>query len=198
MMDSILMPGAKKALPFSGFLKLGPKRYRLKADSDGAGLKLQSRELDIKTGTIKLDWKGPATAKPKHVIFREGGEFTGAYFDLMSNEKGVEVPAGEYEFFYGIFRNGKGKQVQKFAIVPGKESKKIKVDPGATVTVTMGAPFTFAFKSTQDGSDVNVTGKSVEIFGSAGEHYVMLSDETRSPRSSGANPAPRPAPTSAR
>jgi hypothetical protein len=182
VMDSVLLPGAKKALPFSGFMKLGPKWYRVKADSDGAGLKFQSRELDLKTGTLKLDWKGPATAKPKYMIFKEGGELTGAYFDLMSNEKGVEVPAGEYEFFYGIFRNGKGKQVQKFAVVPGKDNKKIKVDPGATVTVTMGAPFVFQFKSTQDSAEVNVTGKSVEIFGSAGEHYVMLSDETPKPK----------------
>lgn len=182
LFDSMILGAGKRAVPFSGFVKLGPKWYRLKSDSEGYGVKFQARELDIKTGTMKLVWNGPAAFKPKWMIVREVGELSGAFFDLLSNDKGVEVPVGEYELFFGMYRTGKGKQVVKYAVIPGKDAKKIKVDAGASVTITMGAPFHYTFKSTQDASEVTVTGKSVEIQGAAGERYVLLSDETPRPK----------------
>jgi hypothetical protein len=72
--------------------------------------------------------------------------------------------------------------VQKYLVIPGPDTKKITVAPGALTTVNMGAPFTFVYKSTQDGSEISIPGKSVEIRGSAGERYGMLSDVTPRPK----------------
>ncbi|MBI3817623.1 MAG: hypothetical protein HY286_02945 [Planctomycetes bacterium] len=181
-MDSILFPGGKRAMPWSGFVKLGAKWYRLKGDSEQLGAKFQVRELDIKTGTIKANWSGPAAFKPHYLVVTETSEFTGAYFDLLSNDKGVEVPAGEYQFVYGMFRVGKGRNFQKYAIINGDPNKRVKVAAGQTVTVEFGAPFSFAAKSQLDGNEISVTGKSIEIQGQFGERYVRLSDETPHPK----------------
>jgi hypothetical protein len=182
LLDSMVFGASKRALPFSGFVKLGAKWYRVKSDSDGSGAKYQARELDIKTGTVKLVWAGPAAFKPKYMVIREIGEYTGAFFDLMGAEKGLEVPAGDYEFYYGMFRQGKGKQVQKYAVLPAGEPKKISVAPGAVTTINMGAPFKYTVKCSQDGGEVSIAGKTVEIRGSGGERYVMLSEEPPRPK----------------
>ncbi|MFN0206072.1 MAG: hypothetical protein ACKVS6_07125 [Planctomycetota bacterium] len=182
-MDSMLVGSSKKVIPFSGFVKLGPKWYRFKSDSEQLGVKFQSRELDIKTGTLKGVWSGPAAAKPHYLIVKEVGEFTGAYFDLLSGgDKGLEVPAGEYEFVYGVFRSGKGRNQQKYAIVPPADKKKLTVKPGETVTLQLGAPFTFAHKTVMDSSEVSISGKSIEIRGAAGERYVLLTHEIPHPK----------------
>lgn len=182
--DAMLLPGAKKAVPFSGFVKLGAKWHRLKSDSEGLGKKFQVRELDIKTGTLKVVWNGPANWKPHYLMVTETTEFTGAYFDLLSGtDKGIEVPAGEYQFVFGMYRSGKGRNMQKYAIVAPDSPKKYKVDAGQTVTIQLGGPFTFAHKATMDSSDINIPGKSIEIRGGpGGERYVLLSDETPRPK----------------
>lgn len=182
-MDSILIGGAKKAVPFSGFLKLGPKWYRFKPDSDMLGAKFQVRELDIKTGMLKVQWNGPAAFKPHYIVVQEVGEFSGAYFDLLSgSDKGLEVPAGEYEFFYGMYRSGKGRNYQKYAIIPPDQPRKFAVKPGETVTLTLGGPFTFANKTTMDSGEISIQGRSIEIRGAAGERYVLMSHEIPHPK----------------
>lgn len=183
LFDAMLLPGGKKAVPFSGVAKLGAKWYRFKSDSEQLGTKFQVRELDIKTGTLKVNWSGPAAMKPHYLIFAETGEFVGAFFDaLAAGDKGIEVPAGEYQFYYGMFRNGKGRNYQKYAMVAPENAKKFRVEPGKPTVINMGAPFKFVAKTSLDASEVSVTGKSVEIQGADNERYVLLSDETPRPK----------------
>lgn len=182
LLDSMVVGGGKRAVPYSGFVKLGPKWYRIKSDSDGSGAKFQARELDVKTGTVKLTWAGPANYRPRYIVIRETGDYAGAYFDLAGSDKGVEVPAGDYEFYYGVFRAGKGKNLQKYAVLPTAASKKIHVEPGSVTTLTMGAPFQFQFKLSQEGQEITIPGRSIEIRGSGGERYVLLSDEVPRPK----------------
>ncbi len=182
LMDTMLIGSGKRAVPFSSYVKFGKDWYRLKSDSDGLGQKFLARQAVVPTGKLKFVWKGPSDVSPSFVIVREVGEFAGAYFDLAATgARGLEVPAGDYEFFYGLWRTGKGKQTQKYVIIPMGEPAKIKLAAGGTETLTLGAPFQFAFKASQDGQEVRIAGKSVEIRGGHGERYVLLSDHIPRP-----------------
>jgi len=193
LVDSMIVGAGTRAVPYSAFLKVGAKWYRLKADSAGWGKNFIARELaPMDTGTLKLEWSGPVAYKPKFMIVRETGEFSGAYFDLAASDKGVEVPVGEYEFLVGTFRNGKSKQMQKYAVIAEKEMKTFKVTKGQVTSVKMGGPFKYVAKVKQDGGEVSIKGRDVDIRGAAGERYVNLSDETPKPKVEWRKPGGKP------
>lgn len=180
--DSMRIGGDKHLLPFSRYVKLGDNWYRLRVLRNNE--RLNYRPLDpatVPTGRIVLKWKGPSKAKPKHVIVREMGFFKGAAFDLVAGgRKGVEVPIGEYEIFYGRIYNGKAPRASYSVLLKGK-SPSIKVEAGKTVTVQMGAPFHLEFEKKQEGRNIVMDSSTFWIRGNFGVKYTSLMPEVLEP-----------------
>ena len=161
--DSVLFGKDKRAQPFSEFMKLGDKWYQLAVSK--AGLELQATEVPIKTGTVKLSFKG---GKPTWCILRGAGKYENSYFDITS---GAELPVGKYTLFYGELRKGKKQQMIKTLILPGEGMEKFEVMEGKTTTVKLGGPFSFDFKFEEDEANLNLIGNTVVVVGAAGERY---------------------------
>lgn len=168
--DSMLLPGMKSPVPFSDFIKVGDGYYKFKF----TGMTARVRQLDMsKTplGMLRLEFKGPASAKPRHLIVGERSAFVGAYFDLAANPKGVEVPAGKYQIIGGLIVTGSGPRMRSASIGMGK-APLIDVKPGEEAKIVMGAPYTFEFTYVANPARVNVDGMSVKVHGAGGEVYL--------------------------
>ncbi|HKE00925.1 MAG TPA: hypothetical protein VKE69_07945 [Planctomycetota bacterium] len=182
-MDSMAVGTSKHAVPASSLVKVGPKWFRVSFGEGSAAKQARAREAAVKTGTVKIAWNGTAELKPTWIVVRQKDDPGGVYFDIAAGgDKGVEVPAGEYELVYGLYRSGKGKQVQKYVVLPASETApKVAVEAGKVATMTFGGPFTFACKPTQDSNEVHILGRSVEIRGANQERYVLLSNHIPKP-----------------
>lgn len=168
--DSMILGTSKRALPFSEFVEVGGKWYRLAVDTSGRDLTAQP--IAQKTGFLKLDFKGAGVMPSVLIVQGAAGELEKALFDLAEGgAKGIAVPVGEYKLLYGQLRKGKKKQVQKCLILPGKTTTTWKVRDGETTLVELGAPFNFDFKAVHDGEKVTIEGASVRVVGKASERY---------------------------
>ncbi|HKB16789.1 MAG TPA: hypothetical protein VKF62_12040, partial [Planctomycetota bacterium] len=178
--DAIQIGKGARPVPASSVIELEGKLCRLRLDAEGGKPTAKLRELAVPTAVLKLDARGPATAKPAHLIVRETGEFSGSYFDLAASPKGALVPAGTYQIVGGLIRIGKGPSTQKVSILKGK-SEPFTVAAGETKTVAIGKPYKFEFqvsKSTVAGETrYKLEGKLLTVYGSAGERYERFWDE---------------------
>lgn len=167
-LDCIVIGTSKRARPWSEFQEIAGKWYKLEQSTSGKELK--ATPVKLETGVVKLDYKGPTP--PAWVILRGSSETKDSFFDLVEGgTKGVTVPAGRYTLFYGEVRKGKKRQAQKALILPSKTAASIDVTKGATTIVTLGAPFTLEYKSSNIDGKISIDGKSVVVVGSAGERY---------------------------
>ena len=162
--DAIHIGGTKHALPWSRYQKVGEVWYDMAVD----GHKLTAAPLDIKTGMLKLKFKGPT---PKYVILKGRNNLEDCYFDVASSKKGIEVPVGSYELFAGFMSVGKRVAIQKTAILPGVGTPNWKVSEGETVEVELGGPFGFDFLTEDLGESVKILGASVVVTGMNDERY---------------------------
>jgi len=161
--DSIRIDGAKRALPWSRIQQVGDSWYDMKIE----GSQLTAQPVEVKTGKLKLKFKGP---KPRFVIVRGDGELSENYYDLAA-AKSIEVPIGKYELFAGALAKGKRDGVKKVVMLPGAETPLFKVEEGKEITVTLGGPFAFDFDYEDLGETVKIHGASVVVTGVAGERY---------------------------
>jgi hypothetical protein len=166
-MDAIVIGKSKRARPWSELQEIGGKWYRLIVND--AGTALTATPVEVKTATLKYKYAG---GKPDWIIVRGTGDLANCYFEVTS--KGVEVPAGKYELFYGDLRKGKKQQVAKALIIPGRGTKAISVQPDKVDTLELGAPYGFDFDTTLEGETLTLIGQSVVVVGSAGERYERV------------------------
>jgi hypothetical protein len=166
-MDSVVVGAGKRALPWSEFFQVGEQWFRL--ESVNSGTVLSATPMEVETGTIKLDFKGPA---PTWVIVRGEAMLENSFFDLMANGKsGIEVPRGIYTLYVGQVAKGKKQERMKALILPGNNTPSWEVEVGKETVVKLGAPFGFSFATSKNGEAVTVLGNTVTITGSAGEFY---------------------------
>jgi hypothetical protein len=170
-MDCMVIGESKRAVPWSGFQKIGEQWYQLEALK--AGTELKATPVQVQTGTLRLEYKGP---KPTWLVVKGREKIDTAYYDLAAAGKnGVEVPAGTYELVYGEIRQGKRRQVMKAVILPNQgRSQNWVVKPGAVTVAKLGEPYGFDFKYEVGEDSLTVLGKSVTVIGSAGERYERL------------------------
>lgn len=169
-LDSMIIGDGDRAQPWSQYAKVGDVWYKLEPENHGASLKATAVELD--TGTLKVDYKG---GKPGWLIVRGLDELGECYYDLAdAGKKGLEVPVGRYEFFYGDLRKGKKQEVLKALILGGPKQPKYTVVKGETTTIKMGKPFGMLFEHNTSGKETTVLGKTVVVSGAGGEVYERL------------------------
>lgn len=166
-LDSIVVGENRRALPWSEYQKIGDGWYKLEARKGGK--ELAYAPVTPQIGWVKLKFKGP---KPAYVVLKGTGKYENCYFDIArTSGKGAEVPAGEYELFYGEVRKGQRRQMLKTLILKGDGQDSWKVKPGEVTTVELGGPFGFDFRYELEGEQLTIPGSSVCVIGEAGERY---------------------------
>jgi hypothetical protein len=168
--DCMVVGASKRARPWSKYADFNGAWYQLESQKGGTSIVATPMTLD--TGTLKLDFKGPA---PTWLILKGIDKLDGCYFDIVDPaKKPISVPAGTYELFAGELRQGKKAQTMKCLIVAGSDTKKWVVKAGAETVVTLGGPFKLDFATELTDEGVTVKGKSVAVLGSARERYERL------------------------
>jgi hypothetical protein len=165
-LDSVVLGGSKRALPWSELLQVGDQWYRMAAPD--AGTRLEATPVEVPTGKLKLDFKGPSVS---WLVVQGAGALERCYYDVASEKGGVEVPAGTYSLLVGEVRKGKKQQTAKALMVPGTSTPTWTVEAGKTTEVALGGPFGFDFQTAGAEEAVTVLGKSVVITGAHGERY---------------------------
>jgi len=167
-MDSIQVGGEKRARPWSEYQEIGGSWYKVAAEKGGKSL--SATPATLKTGTLKLKYKGPV--KPSWLVVKGAATYENSYFDLAgAGAQGVTVPAGRYTLYYGELRSGKKKQMLKTLILPGKNTPSWPVPENGEATVELGGPFGFEFRTQKTDEAIKVVGNTVVIVGATSERY---------------------------
>ena len=167
--DTVHIGKAKRAEPWSEYMKIGKGWYQFEPISGGTSFRVTP--ATVKTGMLVMDFDGP---KPSWMILRGLDNLESCYFDLVSSKK-VEVPVGRYELFYGGFRDGKrGDGMEKAIVLPPAEKRLWTVAEGEETLVELGEPFDMDFQFTANEQRITVLGNSITLVGKAGERYHRL------------------------
>lgn len=168
--DSVLIGEGKVARPWSRLQKVGEAWYKFEPDESGKDI--VTTRMDVETGTLQLDLKGPPVS---WLVVRGTGNNNDLFFDVAAGGANkVEVPIGSYELFVGQVASGKKQQMVKSLVLPGAGSRSWRVDKGGTTKLELGAPFSFDFKVLQDDTTLTVDGKSISVVGRGGETYQRM------------------------
>lgn len=178
LFDSMLIGKAKQPVPFSTYVVLDGKVYRLKIQ-DAKASAISMRRMDVATATVKAKVDGIKLPLESLVVEGEG-DIKGALFDVASERRGVELPVGRYKILVGVFRTGKNYQTQKMVMLPGKH-RGFEVKAGETFTLELGKPFHFEFEPKTEGDKIKVPGYTVRVHGVNGESYCRWVDEVPTP-----------------
>lgn len=177
--DGVQVGKAKVSSPLSPVMQIKGKWYRTEVDS--VARTIATRELDLPTGEVKLDYD--VEEMPTHLVAREvGGKLEGAMFNLMPAKRGgkVELPAGTYQIVMGQIATGRGTSVDTVRIYTGS-SPQFQVKEGETTELALGAPYKLIFEHSQEGDERVVRGTSFRVFGRFGEEYAVFFDEPLQP-----------------
>ncbi len=148
LLDSMQI-GKQPRAPFSTFVKLA-SGWHYQEIATGADVSIRPLNPQyVKSGSVKLSWKGSKSAKPDQLVIQGKGDYEGAIFDVASG-KPVEVPAGEYRVIWGRMVNGKGARIQTAQLYPSADSEPFLVKAGETFTLEMGEPFVLDFERKGD------------------------------------------------
>jgi len=168
--DTIRIGDSERAVPWSELVEVGPDWYEFHANDSGTDVTVQ--KTSIKTGTIKLDCKG---YEPDFLIVRGRDKIANVFLDVAAGgSKGVAVPTGTYELFFGRASKGKRDQTAKALIVPTPVTPPCRVEAGKAATIQLGEPFLFDFSLKQDDQSVTIEGKSILVTGRGKETYQRL------------------------
>jgi hypothetical protein len=170
--DSVVIGDSTVAVPWSEYLEIGDRWYRMESAESGVEIKA-TPVLDVVTGKLKLDLKG---LEADWVVVK-GMDKSGhenAYFEIANAKSGVNVPTGAYQLFAGQVSKGKGAQILKALMLPTRNTPTWTVEAGKTTAVKLGAPFGFDFHVSQDATTATVVGESISVTGSANESYQRL------------------------
>lgn len=136
--------GKGKRVPYSQFVKLAAGWHYMEIAS-GADVAIRPLNPEyVKSGTVKLAWKGPKQTAPAQLVIQGRGDYSTAIFDVAGGKE-VEVPAGEYSVIWGRIAKGKAPRVITAQIYPTDETKSFVVKAGEKFDLQMGADFTLNF-----------------------------------------------------
>ncbi|MEW6741961.1 MAG: hypothetical protein AB1486_04300 [Planctomycetota bacterium] len=179
LLDAMVIGHGTDVLPYSQYIRLEDGFYRIEPEMNAP--KARYRKMDIDTGRVVLEFEGKAPVQS--LVIGEKTEFLYGYFDLAKAPKeGLEVPVGFYEIASGLVSNGKtGVSNQSCLILKGR-SKPFNVRKGETVTLQLGEPYEFDFRTREEGEDFVLEGRSLQVYGRGGELYIKFWDEAPMPK----------------
>ena len=158
LLDSMKV-GKQARAPFSSFVKLA-SGWHYQEIASGADVTIRPLNPEyVKTGSVKLAWKGSKSARPDQLVIQGAGDYSGAIFDIASG-KPIEVPAGEYRVIWGRIANGKGARMQTAQLYPSADSEPFMVKAGETFTLPMGEPFVLDFER-EGGREASINALSI-------------------------------------
>jgi hypothetical protein len=141
---------------------------------DALGREVKLRPWTGPTGRIRVRWSGPVEPEYLHVRGTSVG-ILNAIFPLGVDET-VEVPAGEYELYWGQIRRGRGRRVESVEIRRG-ESEPIAVESDGTAELRLGAPFRIEYEIDETPEAYWIRGRSLRVLGAAGELYTRFFED---------------------
>lgn len=154
--------GKGPRVPFSEFVAIDGAWYHQRLAEGGGKVSVRPLNPDwFKTGKVKLKWEGPKPTAPEQLVIQGRGVYATAFFDVAGGKE-VEVPAGEYEVVFGRIVEGKGARVQMASIYKGS-SPSFKVEPGKTLELKLGSPFTIDFQRGGSGDEVVIDGARITL-----------------------------------
>ncbi|MEM6672659.1 MAG: hypothetical protein AAF726_07425 [Planctomycetota bacterium] len=178
--DSIRVGRAKLAMPWSEYAQIGKAGWHRLESLDG-GTRLTAQPVSFKTGTLRLKTKG---VKPDYFVIRGlGPDFENTYINVAGGKK-VEVPAGRWEFVWGLLRSGKKMQMMKAVMVPTEQMGVYDVREGEDAEIEVGAPFSFDFAAEATADGVRVEGTSVRVIDASGAAYERIYQAVPQPEAS--------------
>jgi hypothetical protein len=166
--DTLLLGDAKRAIPWSEYVKFPTGWMKLESQDEGA--RFVATPVTLKTGKLRLEAKG---LTPEFLVVRGASDFENCYIDIAGGKE-VEVPVGRYRVHWGLVTKGAKKQLIKALVLPTETSKTFEVTEGTTVAVPFGAPFDFVFEHKVEAESITITGNSVAIIGAGGERYERI------------------------
>ena len=166
--DTLQIGDAKRAVPWSEYVKFPTGWMKLESQDEGA--RLVATPVEVRTGKLQVEAKG---VTPEYLIVRGSSDFENTYIDIAGG-KPVEVPVGRYRIYCGLVTKGAKKQLIKALVLPTETSKTFEVLEGETVAVPFGAPFDFVFEHKVEDEAITVVGNSVAITGAGGERYERI------------------------
>jgi len=167
-MDCVVIGESTRAVPWSEYLPVGGKWYRLTPHM--GGMTLSAAPVELETGRVRLEFKGEF---PEWLVLRGTGALENTFIDLCAAGKdGVDAPVGEYRLLSGLIRKGKKQQTQKCLILGNEQVAPFHVSAGKETVVKLGGPFRFEFERAKNAAGVEfVLGPSVRVLGAANETY---------------------------
>lgn len=177
-LDSLLVGEAKRAIPWSEYVKFPTGWMKLESQDDGA--RLVATPVEMRTGKLKLEAKG---LTPEFLVLRGSHDFENTFIDI-AGAKEVEVPVGRYRVYWGLVTKGAKKQLVKALVIPNEGARTYEVIEGTTVAVPFGAPFDFVFEREVGPETITINGNSVAVVGAGGERYERVYGAVNRPEAS--------------
>ena len=185
--DAVLVGKAKTTIPFSPVMPLGDGFARVSCTPDGKAVTVQP--LALETGFVKLD--AATKVPPAHVLIREAdGKLGNAILDVVPSRKGgtVAVPAGNWRFCFAHIESGAKTSMKNTRAYEGR-SKPFAVEPGKTVTLSLGGPYELEVlppkvnPPKEEGAEPStvIDFETLRIFGRGGEEWALLFDDPLQP-----------------
>lgn len=166
-LDSVVIGESTRALPWSEFLPVNGKWYKLAPQM--GGMTLSATPMELQTGRLRLDFKGEY---PEWLVLRGTGILENTFIDICAaGKEGVDAPVGEYRLVAGVIRKGKKQQAMKCLVLGNEQVAPFEVGAGAETVVKLGGPFRFEFERAKVEAGEYVSGPSVRVVGAAGESY---------------------------
>ncbi len=167
--DSFVVGSGKTAQFLSEVISVGDKLYRIKIPNP-LGTELQWMPYTDPTGKIEVKFKGKKTPSCLYVVGKGANSKTIIPLDAKNP---VSVPVGTYYFYFGILKDGKGRNASWAEIRKG-DSKSFEVNADETFSLELGAPFSFNYEVRTDGDQAVLRGRDLAVIGKYGEGYTRF------------------------
>ncbi len=172
--QDVLVSGKGKAIrvqPLSKYVSIDGLFFEMTIEANGRMMRL--RPYDGPIAPLKLDWKG--SSKPRALIAQSSGDDTTYFYNLMDAiDHPVWVIPGAHHFYEGFMGEGKLDKATTIHITRGR-SGAFPVEVAKENVWKFGGAgdqgFTFIFNPTTEGNEMVIDGKTIKIFGAAGEGY---------------------------
>lgn len=163
----VVIGESTRALPWSEYMPVNGKWYKLAPQAGGMTLTAQPTELQ--TGHVRLEFKGEF---PEWMVLRGMGVLENTFIDVCAGGKeGIDAPVGDYKLVAGMIRKGKKQQAMKCLVLGNDHVPSFHVAAGAQNVVELGGPYHFEFERAEMEGAVVVNGPSLRVVGTAGETY---------------------------